>query len=141
MGPRKDLLHSRISLWNWFLYLYEVGVDRDTVTSCLHTSLEVNMVRLTVVIPFLFLVACVCAFPGTTKVSLIRNSNFGFGSAAFGGESDGVVKTKDKLAVEFPGKDADISLLDNVDSGAAFAFAGAAATGVDHNKFIPPIFG
>uniref|UniRef100_A0A2H1W4K3 SFRICE_031645 n=1 Tax=Spodoptera frugiperda TaxID=7108 RepID=A0A2H1W4K3_SPOFR len=64
-----------------------VGVNRGTVISCLHTSLQVNMVRLTVVIPFLFLVASVCSYPARpdTPPALV-NLN---GGVANGGDSNG----------------------------------------------------
>ncbi|CAH0694954.1 unnamed protein product [Spodoptera exigua] len=97
------------------------------------------MVRLSVLISFLFLVACVCAFPGT-KFALIKNSDFGVGTAVAGSQSNGVVNTNS--GVEVPvnaGDDTEIAVVDNVNTGAAFAFAGSSATGVRNtNNYFSP---
>ncbi|XP_022822108.1 uncharacterized protein LOC111353351 [Spodoptera litura] len=95
------------------------------------------MVR-SVVCLFLLLSSCIYAapVPESAKVSLIRNSTFGLALAAGQSKTAGIFEgNKDfNIVREVAGRRPDFTLLENVNSGAAFAFDHSISIGVIKNN-------
>ncbi|XP_050555111.1 uncharacterized protein LOC118274922 [Spodoptera frugiperda] len=87
---------------------------------------------------FLFLLSYVytAPVPENAKISLIRNSSFGFGLAAGKSKTAGIFEGNNNFNIfkDIGGRRPDFTLLENVNSGAAFAFDQSISIGVIKNN-------
>ncbi|KAF9423196.1 hypothetical protein HW555_001265 [Spodoptera exigua] len=84
---------------------------------------------------FIFLLFCIFPVPESAKISVIRNSNFGLALAAGRSKTAGIFDgIRNFNTVREAGRRPDFSLLENVNSGAAFAFDQSISIGLIKNN-------